>query len=197
MSLVVGLTGGIGSGKTTVAKYFNALDVPVYNADDEAKKIMMSSKVRSQIIAVLGENAYTEKGLDRALLRAAIFGNDEIRLKINSIVHPAVAKHFQEWVLKQSSPYVIKESALIFEIGIQDQYDLILLVVADKDERISRLLSRPGMTTSAILSIMDKQWSDKEKLAKSDFVIPNNDHSEAGRAVLKIHTEILRKVGRS
>ena len=76
MSLVVGLTGGIGSGKTTVAKYFNALDVPVYNADDEAKKIMMSSKVRSQIIAVLGENAYTEKGLDRALLRAAIFGNE-------------------------------------------------------------------------------------------------------------------------
>ena len=155
MSLVVGLTGGIGSGKTTVSGFFYELGVPVYNADNEAKMIMVSPKVKRQIINILGEKSYDDNGINKDYLRAAIFEDDQIRLKINSIVHPEVAAHFEKWLSKQTAPFVIKESALIFEIGIQDQFDLIILVVTDKDERVNRLLKRPGMTKTAILSIMD------------------------------------------
>lgn len=193
MSLVVGLTGGIGSGKTTIASVFSELGVPVYNADIEAKMIMVSPRVKHRIINVLGEKSYDDNGLNRDHLRAAIFENDQIRLKINSIVHPEVAIHFEKWLSKQNAPFVIKESALIFEIGIQDQFDLIILVVADKNERIKRLLKRQGMTKSAILSIMDKQWCDTDKMERSDFVVFNNHREEVHQQIQRIQSEILKR----
>jgi dephospho-CoA kinase len=197
MALIIGITGGIGSGKTTIANLFKELNVPVYNADDEAKKIMNSGVVRDQILDLLGKQAYSEGVLNRDFVRKAIFDNNSLRQKLNAIVHPEVSKHFKKWVLEQKQPYILKEAAIIFEAGLEHQYDCIITVIADKEERLKRLLERPGLTAESIEKIMSAQWSDEEKIKRSDFVIINNDLQQAEGQVIEIHRQLLEKIDHS
>ncbi|MCF7561680.1 dephospho-CoA kinase [Sabulilitoribacter multivorans] len=194
--IIVGLTGGIGSGKTTVAKEFNLLGIPVYIADEEAKKLMNRSKIiKRKLIQLFGEKAYINEELNRPYLANIIFNDKSYLEKMNAIVHPKVAKHFQKWVQKQDAPYVIKEVAILFENGGDKACDFIITVVADKALRIKRLLKRDDTTKEKIEAIMKNQWSDEQKINKSDFVINNNTFETTKLQVLRVHNDILQKAG--
>ena len=189
--IVVGLTGGIGSGKTTVAKLFATYGVPIYIADEEAKLLMNRSKViRRKLTELFGKRAYIKSGLNRNHLAKKIFNDKTLLDQMNAIVHPKVASHFKRWLKRQNTSYVIKEAAIIFEHNNQSKYDYIITVVADKKERINRVLSRPNMTKNRVLSIMNNQLSDAEKVKKSDFVILNNSLSETKQQVHEIHKKL-------
>jgi len=191
--IIVGITGGIGSGKTTIAKYLNALGVPLYVADDEAKAIMNRSKViRRKLTAIFGDNAYIDNKLNRTFLAEKIFEDKSLLAKMNAIVHPKVASHFKLWLKKQKAPYVLKEAAIIFENGLQDNYDYIITVVADKDLRIERLLKRDNSNKEKIVAIINNQWPDSKKVEQSDFVITNNNLNCALLEAEKIHQKILK-----
>ncbi|AUS07196.1 dephospho-CoA kinase [Pseudotamlana carrageenivorans] len=189
---IVGLTGGIGSGKTTVAKMFKDLGVPIYIADDEAKKLMNESPVlRDEIIQLFGDSAYLNEGLNRPFIANIIFRDKTYLDKMNAIVHPKVSEHFDKWVLKQKAPYVIKEVAILFENGGHQSCDFVISVTAPKDLKIKRLLNRDDTTIEKIENIMKNQWSDEEKIKLSDFVVFNTVLEETYTQVLKIHKEIL------
>ena len=190
--IIVGLTGGIGSGKTTVAKAFNALGIPVYIADDEAKKLMHTSKVlKRKLIELFGKDAYLEGSLNKPYIANIIFHDKNYLEKMNAIVHPQVAKHFKKWLLKQQSPYVIKEAAILFENGTYKQCDVLITVTAPKAMKIERLLKRDNTSVEKIEAIMKNQWSDAQKIKLSDFVIDNSDLENTKLQVLKIHQQIL------
>ncbi|WP_411768856.1 dephospho-CoA kinase [Winogradskyella sp. A3E31] len=190
---IIGLTGGIGSGKTTMAVTFEDLGVPVYNADREAKDLMGRSKIiKRKLTALFGDSAYTNEKLNRDYIRKRIFNDDTLRMQMNAIVHPKVKSHFNRWLKKQNSAYVIKEAAIIFEIGQQDSYDKIIVVVADKEARIKRVLKRDDTDRQSVLKIIDKQLPDEEKTKRADFVIVNNDLQKAKNQVVEIHRELLK-----
>ena len=192
--MVVGLTGGIGSGKTTVAKEFQKLGIPLYIADIEAKKLMQGSKIiKRKLIQLFGEEAYLEGQLNRSFLASRIFGDDALLSKMNAIVHPKVKSHFERWLKKQNAPYIIKEAAIIFENDLQAQYDYIILVTADIDERIKRLKRRDNSSEEQIKAIMSKQMDDASKIKLSDYVIENNTLEALPEQVLKIHAQLLEK----
>lgn len=192
---IVGLTGGIGSGKTTVAKMFQELGVPLYIADDRAKKLMNTSKViRRKLINLFGEEAYKDNQLNRPFLASQIFENADLLKQMNAIVHPKVAADFRRWTKKQTSVYVLKEAAIIFENDLASQYDFIITVVADLEQRISRVISRDHTTEAKVLAIVKNQLSDDEKAKQSDFVITNHDLELTKLQVLKIHQQLLKTV---
>ena len=189
---IVGLTGGIGSGKTTVAHMFKVLGVPIYIADLEAKKLMNTSKVlKRKLVALLGEEAYGTDGLNRVYIASKIFTDKTLLDKMNALVHSKVAKHFKQWLKKQTADYVIKESAIIFEHQMESQFDCIILVTTNKDERIKRVLSRDHTSKEKIESIMKHQLSDSETMHKADFIIVNNDLEDTKKQVLKTHKSII------
>ncbi|WP_179320224.1 dephospho-CoA kinase [Winogradskyella helgolandensis] len=193
--MVVGLTGGIGSGKSTILKCFQSYGIPVYIADDEAKALMNRSKViRRKLIHLFGEKAYENDTLNRPYLASKIFNDKTLLAKMNAIVHPKVATHFKQWLNKQDAAYVIKEVAIIFENNLQNQYDYIITVVADKDLRIKRVMQRDGVSREKVEAIMKNQWSDEDKIKKSDFVIVNDNLKEAQKQALKIHKKLLKKL---
>ncbi|MCP4052632.1 MAG: dephospho-CoA kinase, partial [Mesoflavibacter sp.] len=143
MKTLVGLTGGIGSGKTTIANFFKELGVPIYIADTEAKALMNRSKViKRKLIALFGDNAYQNEKLNRDFLSKQIFNNKDLLQKMNAIVHPKVASHFTRWVKKQEAPYVISEAAILFENGSYTKYDYIITVTAPEEVRLKRVMSR-------------------------------------------------------
>lgn len=192
--MVVGLTGGIGSGKTTIAKWFQSQNIPVYIADKEAKALMNRSKViKRKLTSLFGEDAYKEGKLNREYLASKIFSDRKLLSKMNAIVHPKVGSHFNRWLKKQDSPYVIKEAAIIFENNLEYQYDYIITVVADKDLRIERVMKRDNASKEKVESIISNQLSDEEKIKKSHFVINNNKLEEAKEQALSIHQILLKK----
>jgi len=192
---IVGLTGGIGSGKTTVAKQFEKLGVPIYIADDEAKKLMNRSKViRRKLIALFGEDAYKNDTLNRPYLAKIIFNDKSVLQKMNAIVHPKVASHFKKWIKKQEAPYIIKEVAILFENGSYKQCDYIITVTAAMENRIARLLKRDETTVSKIEAIMKNQWQDEEKIALSQFVISNDILENTIIQVENTHNQILNSI---
>ena len=191
--IIVGLTGGIGSGKTTVAKEFNALGIPIYIADEEAKKLMITSKVlKRKLIELFGHKAYADGKLNKLFIAEAIFNNKDYLDKMNAIVHPRVANHFKKWLLKQKSPYVVKEAAILFENGSYKHCDILITVTAPKELKIKRLLKRDNTTLEKIEAIMRNQWNDNEKIKLSDYVIDNTDLEDTRQQVLKIHQQILK-----
>jgi dephospho-CoA kinase len=193
--VIVGLTGGIGSGKTTISKCFESFGIPVYIADDEAKELMNRSKViKRKLVQLFGETAYKDGELNRSFLASKIFTDKTLLLKMNAIVHPKVASHFWGWLKKQEAPYVIKEAAIIFENNLESQYDYIITVVADEDLRIKRVMKRDDASKEKIRSIIKNQLSDAEKIEKSDFVITNNDLDSAKSGATKIHYQILHAI---
>lgn len=194
--MIVGLTGGIGSGKTTVGNYFRDLGIPVYIADVEAKKLMNSSKViKRKLIALFGSSAYHNDQLNRPFIASKIFSDADALAKMNAIVHPRVADHFKRWVKTQDSAYVIKEAAIIFENNLQSQYDVIITVTADTSEKIKRLKKRDGSSLDQIEAVMANQMDDQEKVKLSDFVIVNNKLEELADQVQEIHHKLLEKAG--
>lgn len=191
--LKVGLTGGIGSGKTTVAKMFADLGVPVYIADVEAKKLMIRSKVLiRQLKALLGEETYINGILNKPFIASKIFSDAILLKKMNAIVHPKVARHFNRWYSKQDSAYVISESALIFENETQNNYDIIISVIVDKNIRLTRVISRDTSNKEKIEAIMANQTSDVVKVEKSHFVIKNEDLEQTKLKVKEIDSRLLK-----
>lgn len=192
---VVGITGGIGSGKTTVSNFFKTLGIPTYHADKEAKDLINRSKViKRKLISLFGESAYNKNNtINKVFVRDKIFNNKELLTKMNAIVHPKVAGHFRRWLKKQEAPYILKEVAIIFENNLQSQYDYIITVVADEQERINRVIKRDNISIDSVKSIIRNQLSDKYKIKKSDFVITNNDLDIAKQQALEIHQQLLLK----
>lgn len=192
---IVGLTGGIGSGKTTVAKMFQELGVPLYIADDRAKVLMNTSKIiRRKLIALFGEDAYKGKELNRPFLASKIFEDVNLLKQMNAIVHPKVGADFLRWKEKETSVYVLKEAAIIFENDMASQYDFIITVVANLDQRIKRVVKRDNTTEDKVLAIVNNQLSDDEKAKQSDFVIINHDLKQTKDQVLKIHQQLLETI---
>ena len=193
--IIVGLTGGIGSGKTTVAKQFMKLGVPVYIADEEAKKLMNRSKIiRRKLIQLFGDYAYLNNELNKPFIADIIF-NDKLYLKkMNAIIHPRVAKHFEKWVLKQKTQYVIKEVAILFENDGYKTCDYVITVTAPKKLKMERLLQRDNTTKANIEAIMKNQWSDEEKAERSHFIIENINLENTKKQVLNIHNKIIKAI---
>lgn len=190
--IVVGLTGGIGSGKTTVAKQFEFLGIPVYIADEEAKKLMNRSKIiKRKLIALFGNEAYINNQLNRPFIAGIIFKDKGALQKMNAIIHPRVAKHFTKWLLKQKAPYVIKEAAILFENGGYKFCDYIITVIAPKQLRLSRLLKRDNTTEDKIEAIIKNQWTDEQKVKLSQFVINNTELESTKEQVVKVHNQLL------
>ena len=190
--IVVGLTGGIGSGKSTIAAMFRELGVPVYNSDERAKYLMNTSKkIRKQIVELLGEKAYLEDKLNRAYIAKKVFNNSDLLKNVNQIVHPMVRKDFLKWTKKQNAPYVIQETALLFENNAQEFYDSVILITSPIAMRIDRILSRDKSTKAQIVARMNNQLDDETKLKLTDFVIDNIDLKTTALKVLEIHEAIL------
>ncbi|MDJ0646111.1 MAG: dephospho-CoA kinase [Flavobacteriaceae bacterium] len=190
--IVVGLTGGIGSGKTTVANLFFSLGVPVYFADQHAKRLMETSKaVKKKLIHEFGKKAYHNGKLNRAYLAEVVFNDTSKLAAINSIVHPSVANSFKRWIGKQNSAYVIQENAILFETNSNRKFDYTILVTAPLEERIRRVMQRDEVTKQQVLARIDNQLPDDEKIDKADFVITNTDLKKTKAEVLKIHKKIM------
>ena len=195
MSKIIGLTGGIGSGKTTVANMFFELGVPVYIADVEAKKLMNRSKIiKRKLVKLFGDDAYIDNELNKPFIAQNIFSNKDLLEKMNAIVHPKVAGHFKRWIAKQTAPYVIKEAAILFENNNYLQCDAVILVVADKETRIQRVIKRDSTSKAKVKAIMGNQWSDEKKMGLSQFVIKNVTLSNTRKEVENIHKKILTTI---
>lgn len=176
MKKIIGLTGGIGSGKTTVAKIIEEMGFPVYYSDDEAKNIVNKDSVlKEKITKLLGENAYDENGLyNRKYVAGKVFNNDELLQKLNSLIHPTVKKDFENWVKNQNAEFLFKETALLFELKLNESCYKSLLVTADDNIRIKRVMDRDNKSYREVDAIIQKQMSEKEKIKLSDFIIENN-----------------------
>ena len=191
--IVVGLTGGIGAGKSTIATFFKELNVPVYIADNEAKRLMHTSKVvKEKIINEFGAKAYIHNKLNRPFLAAIVFSDKSKLTAINAIVHPSVSNSFKRWTHKQSSPYVIQENAILFENGTSHKFDYIITVTAPLDEKIQRVMDRDTVKRADVLTRINNQISDEAKIESSDFVIHNLDRVSSKKEVLKIHKKLLK-----
>lgn len=184
----IGLTGGIGSGKTTVAKMFEALGVPIYIADIEAKKLMHTSlEIRKELQNLLGEEVYKNNVLDRAFMAALIFNDTALLEKVNKIIHPRVEAHFQEWKKSQKATYCIKEAAILFENGGYKRCDKTILVLTDENIRIKRVMKRDKVEKEKVLERMKNQWSDEKKMLLADYIIKNEGLKETRQQVNKLH----------
>lgn len=193
MALKIGITGGIGSGKSTVCKIFKVLGIPVYYADDRAKSLMIEDpQLIKAIKALLGEEAYSADGqLNRAHVGNIVFKDKEQLEKLNAIVHPAVAKDGARWHLKQTNvPYTLKEAALLFEAGSYRQLDQLICVIAPQEVRIQRVMKRDQVERAAVLARMDKQWPQAKKARLSDFIIYNDGRMPLIPQVLRIHKKL-------
>jgi dephospho-CoA kinase len=195
MIKILGLTGGIGSGKTTVAKIFKSLDVPVYNADQAAKILMNTSKeLKHKIKQLLGEDAYKQNELNKEFISEKIFNNKVLLTNINALVHPEVTMDFNSWLSIQTSAYVVKEVAVLFETAAEDQFDYILTVTAPEALRIKRIIERDHTSLAKIKAVMSNQLQDSEKTAKSHFMILNIDWDDTQKQVYDIHNTIHKEV---
>lgn len=189
--IFIGLTGGIGSGKTTVAQMFEALGVPVYNSDERAKELMNTShKLISGIKELLGEEAYKGKILNRNYIAQQVFSSKDLLNQLNAIVHPAVREDFKSWAASQDSPYVIQEAAVLFENGAYENFDRMILVTAPKQLRLERIMHRDQIAENNILARMNHQWEDEKKLPLAHFVIENTDLIYTQTQVETIHEKL-------
>jgi len=190
---IVGLTGGIGSGKTTVAYMFQKLGVPVYIADIEARKLTNSSKIiRKKMIALLGKEAYFKEGINKKYVANLIFNNKKLLENVNAIIHPKVAQHFNKWLKKQNAVYCIKEVSILFENGSYKNCDYIILVTAPKEIRIQRVINRDQSAIEEVENRMNNQWSDEEKKNLSDIIIQNLDLQTTQKKVNETHLFLLK-----
>ncbi|NJB35862.1 dephospho-CoA kinase [Croceivirga sp. JEA036] len=192
--MIVGLTGGIGSGKSTVAKMFQELGIPVYIADEEAKKLMHTQpEVKSAIVQLLGKDAYLNGRLNRAYIADKVFANKGLLQELNAIVHPAVRTHFLDWVKKQEAPYVLQESALIFENNNEANFDAVILVTAPEEVRLARVVKRDQVAPEKVRARMANQLAEAEKRDRATLVIENTLLSKTREKVAIIHLNLLKQ----
>ena len=184
----VGLTGGIGSGKTTVAKIFKQLGVPVYFSDDRAKDLMLNNQfLRESLFSLFGDKVIVDWFLNRSYIASKVFENPKELIKLNALVHPFVQRDFDIWSTSQSSNYVLKEAAIIFESGADKLLDKVVLVVSPEHLKVSRIMFRDGMSKKDVYKRMTKQWSDSKKRANADYIIENDEKCSLIYQVLNLH----------
>lgn len=196
---IIGLTGGIGSGKTTVAKFIEEMGFPVYYSDDRAKEIVNDDEVlKNNIKELLGEEAYDENGFyNKKYVSEIVFNNDEKRLQLNALIHPAVKIDFENWVASQKTEFIFKETALLFELKLNESCYKSVLVTADDNIRIKRVMDRDQKTYREIEAIIDKQMPEKDKIKRADFVIYNNDGIDELKAATEKMMVKLKEVSQN
>jgi dephospho-CoA kinase len=188
----LGVTGGIGSGKTSVCRVFDVLGVPVFSADREAREIMEKDNVIvRRLNSLAGKDLYITGSLDRMQLAAIIFNDRTMLEKVNLLVHPAVFNQFRKWVLEQTAKYVIMEAAILFESGASKVVDRVATVVAPVEQRMKRVIQRNKLSREQVLERMKNQMDDETRIKLSDYVIYNSENDMIIPAILKIHDDIL------
>lgn len=194
MTKIVGLTGGIGSGKTTLANYVKSLGIPVYIADDAAKEILLLPKTQSSIKLIFGKTIFDNEILNKNKLSEIVFNSPEMLKKLNEIVHPLVKTDFKNWLeSNQNNALVLKETAILFESGSYKDCDYIITVLAPISTRIERVMLRDNSTYEAVLSRSENQWSDDMRISKSDYVIENVNIHDACNEINLIFKKILNQ----
>ena len=191
MTKIIGLTGGIGSGKTMVAEYFKSLGIPVYIADKEARHLMTSDNIINALSNEFGKEILENGILNREKLAQLVFNNTKKLKKLNSIVHPEVKKHFDNWVEKHKNyPFIVKEAAILFESGSYKYCDTIITVTAPLETRLQRVVKRDKTDRESVLKRIENQWTDEQRIAKSNYVI----HNLSVESTKKQVDEILKKL---
>lgn len=188
----VGLTGGIGSGKSVAAQIWEVLGIPVFYADAAGREVLNEDSVRLKVSALLGSDVYVGGHANRSLIADRVFGKPEKLAALNAIVHPAVGRRYNRWVeAHDHAPYVVKEAAILVEIGQVDAYDKIVLVTAPEPLRLSRIMARSGYTEEEGRSRIAAQWSDERKAPYADFLVRNDEVQALIPQVLRIHKALL------
>ncbi len=192
--LKVGITGGIGAGKSVVCRVFTTLGIPVFDADRAAKMLMENDAVvKAGISALFGSEIFTGDKLNREQLAAMVFADPSLLLLLNAIVHPATIEHGRKWMAAQTAPYTIKEAAILFESGSHKEMDLVIGVFAPPELRMKRAIERPGMTREKVLQRMANQMSDEEKIKLCDYIITNDGVQALIPQVVALHKTILTR----
>jgi len=187
------LTGGIGSGKSTVLALFGELGVPTFSADDSAKMAMeQDSAIKAKIISLFGEASYVKGKMNRPFIAEQVFGNNEKLQQLNSLVHPAARAAYANWQQAQDAPFTVYEFPLVFELGEQDRFDGVILVISPEASRIKRVKTRDGVTEAAIRKRMMHQWTDEQKQPLTDIVIHNVTLDKTADQVRKLHLQLMR-----
>lgn len=195
MRPLIGITGGIGSGKSTIASMFQTLGIPLFDADASAKQIMAKNEdVKRALIALLGDEAYTTEGmLDRAYIASKVFENKPLLEKMNSVVHPEVYNDLERWMRHEDqmkAPYLIQESAILFEENLVSRFYKVILVVAPEEIRIERVVSRDNTTPDQVKKRIANQWPDEKKLPLADFIMYNDGNRPLIRQVKDVDSMI-------
>ena len=194
MIATVGLTGGIGSGKTTIANLFALhFSIPIYIADTKAKELVANNKqLQQEIVTLLGEEAFVEGRYNTAFVAQEVFSNKEKLDKLNAIIHPYVQQDFLQWKQYQQAPYVIKEAAILFESGSYRDCDFIIMVTAPLEERIKRVMLRDKIDRETVEKRIKNQWNDEKKIELSTFVIENSEIDKNLDKIEIIHSKIVK-----
>lgn len=188
----VGITGNIGSGKTTVCKVFETLNIPIFNADEAARKVYLNDNVKKEVIILLGTESYYNNILNKEYVAKKIFNNPSLLESLNKIIHPATFDFFYKWVEKQNSYYCIKEAAILFESGADKTVDYVICIAAPLELRINRILQRnKNLSKEDVLGRMKNQRQEEKIIALSDFIISNDEKDSVIKQVIAIHNKIL------
>ena len=195
--LKVGITGGIGSGKSVVCQVFTTLGIPVFNADDAARNLVENDPVLvGGIRSLFGADIYVSGKLDRPRVSSIVFANPRKLQQLNTLVHPATIAYAAKWIAEQDTPYIIKEAAIFFESGSYTEMDVMVEVYAPQELRMLRAMKRSMLTREKVLEIMSRQMNEEEKMKRCDYVITNDDETAVLPQVLKVHRMLLQKAGR-
>jgi dephospho-CoA kinase len=191
----VGVTGGIGTGKSTVCKIFESLGIPVYYADQEARSLSdHHPEIIKGVKDLFGSDIYADNQLNRKKVGELVFANKQLLASLNQIIHPVVAQHFEHWLqINAAAPYVMKEAAILFESGAYKQVDKIITVTSPKELRLARVMQRDQLSREEVEQRMLNQMDEVEKIRQSDFVINNNDIDLLVTQVLQVHNALLKR----
>jgi dephospho-CoA kinase len=192
----IGLTGGIGSGKTLVCSILEKLGVPVYSADNEARRLMNTDiELKENIVKMFGDQAYNKDGLNRAFISDSVFGDSDKLSRLNALVHPVVRKDFNRWSSRQGEvSYVVEEAAILFESGAFREMDLSVLIYAPKDLRIGRVMSRDQVDREDVLKRMGLQMPEEQKMKMADHIIYNDGTQMLLPQVIELHRKVLKSI---
>ena len=189
----IGITGGIGSGKSTVCRVFEVLGIPCYDSDTEAKRLMNTDpELIKHIRALLGPGAYTDNGLNRTYVASRVFGDTALLQQLDGIVHPAVERDFMHWAETRQAPYVIEESAILFESGAYRRMDRTIAVIAPEETRIRRVCLRDQKDEAAVRARIAHQMDDDERSRRADYVLCTDEHTLLIPQILNLHRQILQ-----
>lgn len=191
----IGITGGIGTGKSTVSKILIALGYPVYFSDDRAKWLMENNQqLVAELTRLIGDETYIAGKLNRSFIAEKLFSNSQLKAKINELVHPVVRNDFNDWADSQQAPLLFQESALLVETGAYQLFDALIVVTAPLEQRIKRIQKRDGISINEINMRLTNQLAESEKIAVADYVITNDDHQPIVFQTQKIVGELLKKI---